>query len=295
MRVLLVGLPYFTEKLARDLREFDTENTYYRLDTYYNKKDRIKAMWLIPTIDVVYSINGALDKSRVFDWAFFWRKKVMMNWVGTDVTKARKLEQVNQQYLMKASHYCEVEWIQEELKLLDIDAKILNFFNFPKTFDVRIPDEENLKVLTYISDGREDYYGWQEVLKAARACPDVDFTVVGTTGKKEQPENMKCLGWVENMPELFNANHVCIRYVEHDGLSGFVLEALLRGKHVLYSQPLDHCKFVTDVEALISGIKHLSESCQSGELKSNTEGANYVRKNFGREKILSELIEEMKK
>jgi hypothetical protein len=294
MRVLIVGLPYFTENLVRDLRAFDSDNTYYRLDTYYNKKDRLKALLLIPRVDVVYSINGALDKSRVFDWAFFWKKKVMMTWVGTDVTKAKKLEAPNTTYLNKSHHYCEVNWIQEELKSLNINAKILNFFNFSELKPAQMPNDKKLKVLTYISKDREAYYGWSQVIEAARACPMIEFTVVGTEGINEWPENVQCKGWVDNMPELFEKHHATIRFVEHDGLSGFVLESLLRGKHVLYSQPLNHCVHVNNTESMINALKELSDVNESGKLSVNESGASFVADNFNREKIFSDLIAEMK-
>ena len=120
MRILLVGLPYFTERLYHDLVAFDKENKYYRLDTYYSKKDRLKALLLIPFIDVVYSINGTLGKSRAINLALKKKKRVMMTWVGTDVSKAKLLANVNQSFVRNVEHYCEVDWIQEELKELNI-------------------------------------------------------------------------------------------------------------------------------------------------------------------------------
>lgn len=296
MRVLIVGLPLFAERLKNDLENFDTENSYYFLDTYYNKWDKIKSFFLIPFVDVVYSINGALDHSGVFDLALKKNKKLMMTWVGTDVVKAKKLESINEDYLNNAHHYCEVSWIKNELKELNIDAKVLNFFNFKDSFNLTFPqNEKSLKVLTYISKGREEYYGWSTFIASAEQLPNVQFTVVGTDRSENIPGNVTCLGWVEDMESLFQECHCTIRFVEHDGLSGFVLESLYRGKHVLYSEDLTHCIHVNSSTDMVNRLSELSEKLNSKELTPNYEGSAFVKENFNSNFILSELIKEFQK
>ena len=296
MRVLIVGLPLFAERLQKDLSEFDSSNSYYSLNTYYSRKDRIKALFLIPRVDVVYSINGTLGQSRVFDLAFRRKKKVMMTWVGTDVTKAKQLGEVNDVFLNQSEHYCEVGWIQEELKELNIQAEILNFFNFSDEKKNTICSSEQLQVLTYISKGREEYYGWNEIISAALENKDIEFTVVGTDGEgmAEIPENVNCLGWVDDMDSLFEKAHCTIRFVEHDGLSGFVLESLFRGKQVIYSEPLDHCHHVRSTSEISSKLNELKTRRANGESLLNVTGIDYVKKNFNREYILKRLIEKFK-
>lgn len=295
MKVLIVGLPYFAKNLKRDLTEFDPSNKYYFLDTYYNKWDRIKALFLIPRMDVVYSINGTLGTSKVFDLALKLKKKLMITWVGTDVLKAKKLKEVNQAFLNKANHYCEVEWIQQELLELKVNAKVLNFFNFKETKKPSFPEGNQLHVLSYISKGREDYYGWNEVLEAAKQLPEVQFTIVGTDKEENLPENLKCLGWVEDMDAQFENCHCTIRFVEHDGLSGFVLESLYRGKYVVYSEKLNHCLHAKSTEDIIEKLKNLSDSLNQQTLSINSSGIEFVKENFNTDFILSELIEEFKR
>ncbi len=296
MRVLIVGLPLFAKRLQKDLSEFDPENRYYCLDTYYSKIDRLKALLLIPRVDVVYSINGTLGSSRVFDLAFRKKKKVMMTWVGTDVTKSKQLKTVNQTFLNEAEHYCEVNWIQEELKEMNVDAEILNFFNFSDDKNSDVVENDQLQVLTYISKNREDYYGWKEIIGAAADHPEVSVTVVGTDGEGmgDIPSNVKCLGWVEDMDTLFKKAHCTIRFVEHDGLSGFVLESLYRGKQVLYSEPLQHCLQVGSQEEISNALAKLKSELNNGEKLFNEKGRSFVKTNFNRDAILNRLIEKFK-
>ena len=296
MRVLIVGLPLFAKRLQKDLSEFDSSNKYYCLDTYYSKVDQLKALFLIPRVDVVYSINGTLGNSRVFELALKKKKKVMMTWVGTDVTKAKRLKEVNERFLNDVEHYCEVDWIKEELKELNIHAEVLNFFNFKEEKNSAIEAEKQLQILTYISKGREKYYGWDEIISTARLHADVLFTVVGTDGKgfDNIPDNVSCLGWVEDMDSLFKKAQCTIRFVEHDGLSGFVLESLFRGKQVLYSEPLQHCIHVKSVSEMSQSIGQLKEKHTAGENLLNQMGREYVQDNFNQEVILSGLIDKFK-
>jgi hypothetical protein len=295
MRVLIVGLPLFAKRLRDDLVEFDPDNTYFFLDTYYNKWDRYKALFLIPYVDIIYSINGTLDKSRVFDLAFFLQKRVMMTWVGTDVLKAKELKKVNNTYLNRAEHYCEVIWIQDELKELNIDAKILNFFNFSGFIKPVMPHGKNLKVLMYISANRAAYYGWNEIIDVAKMEPGIEFIIVGTDGSGDIPSNVKCLGWVDDLDELYNDCHCTIRFVKHDGLSGFVLESLVRGKQVIYSEPLEHCHYVKNSQQISDALTSLQKQLLSGSSLFNVKGAEYVRNNFGRKFILGKLVETFNK
>lgn len=290
VKVLIVGLPLFAKRLKEDLETFDKVNKYYCLDTYYNRNDRIKALLLLPFVDVIYSINGSLSKSKVFDIAFKLKKRVMMTWVGTDVSKAKKEPHKNQLYLTESEHYCEVEWIQNELKELNIDAKIQNFFNFKTNFEAVANNSTQLNVLTYISKNREEYYGWNELRYIAEQNPTIQFTVVGTDGIGTYPNNINCLGWQKDMNEHFNKAHVTVRFVQHDGLSGFVLESLIRGKQVIYSKPLAHCLYAQYKEDIHQHIQQLNKDLLAGKDLFNHQGRDFVLSNFNTETILSTLV-----
>lgn len=294
LKVLIVGLPLFAERLKNDLKAYDPDNSYYWLNTYYNKWDKIRARFLIPKVDVVYSINGTLGKSRVFDLALQKDKKLMMTWVGTDVTKSKKIKSPNLEYLNKAHHYCEVSWIQDELKEMKIEARILNFFNFKKDIPFEQPSSKELSVLSYMAKGREEYYGYSKLIAAAKAHPDVNFTVVGSEGLNESLKNVSFLGWVNNMPELMNQHHVCARLVEHDGLSGFVLESLMKARQVIYSEPLEHTIQAKNEQELIDRINELKNRLQLENGLVNIEGRKFVQESFNQDEILGNLIKEFK-
>lgn len=292
-RVLLVGLSLFTRRLEKQIKAFGDERVSVKsLDTYYTRKDKILAFFMIPFCDVVYSINGTTSKSRTFDWAFFWKKRVMFLWAGTDVTKAINNKNRNQKYLEKAEHYCEAPWIQEELKQIGVHAEILRFTNFLSKDKLEYPPlDEGVVVFSYISKNREVYYGLNHIIDLAREFPDVKFRVAGTNGENFNfPSNVICLGWCNNMIEEFKKCHITVRIIEHDGFSNFVLESLFHRKHVLYSNKLKHTLHATDSKSGIAQLKTLLELANRKELRPNEAGREFVQKELNTQFVLKTLI-----
>lgn len=292
-RVVLVGLSLFTKRLEKQIKAFGDERVSVKaLDTYYTKKDKILALFMIPFCDVVYSINGTTTKSRTFDWAFLWKKRVMFLWAGTDVTKAINNKNRNQKYLEKAEHYCEAPWIQEELKQIGVNAEILRFTNFHSNEKVAFPNlDEGVVVFSYIAKNREEYYGLNHIIDLAREFPEVKFRVAGTDGENfDFPSNLVCLGWCNNMIEEFEKCHITARIIEHDGFSNFVLESLFHRKHVLYSNKLKHTLHTPDFETGVAQLKTLLELVKSNNLHPNEAGREFVQKELNTEFVLDTLI-----
>lgn len=300
MKVIIVGLPLFASRLANALQKFDSKNSYLSLNTYYKRLDKIKAYFKIPRTDIVFSINGSIQTSRVFDRAFQKNVPVIMNWVGTDVLKsveAFKDGNYQKEYLTKAIHYCEVNWIKEELNGIGIRAEIVNFAVFDKKFDIRVSSNKHFTVLTYIPENRPEFYGMLTILKLAEQLASIKFVIAGTNANEFQPlpPNVFALGWVNNMDEVFDNAHVCIRYPEHDGLSNFILEGLARGKEVIYKYPFDHCKYAENENDLYFQLNAMELEFNNGNWKSNSDGALFIQENFNEKVIIGGLIERFKK
>lgn len=295
LKTIIVGLPLFAERLANSLSEFDLTNRYTFLNTYYSKKDKLKARFMIPRADLLFSINGSIVSSGVFDLAIRKKVPIIMNWVGTDVLLARdaiKSGNFRQDYISYVQHFCEVSWIQDELKAIGIEAEIVNFASFDRIFDLQLPKTDRLTVLSYISKIRSDFYGIDNFLKAAGRLPEIDFLIAGTEAEEYAPlpSNVRALGWVQDMHKVYVQTHVCVRMPEHDGLSTFILESLARGKQVIYNYPFNHCYVCETEDELVIRLKDLEQDLKSGSLKVNTEGASFIREHFNKERILGDLL-----
>lgn len=299
MKIVVVGLPLFAQRLATALREYAPENKVIHLDTYYKKTDQLKALWHVPRADCLVSINGSLSRSRVFDLAFKYKVPLIMNWVGTDVLKAiqaYKEERHLQHYIDKAIHFCEVDWIKAELTEIAIDADVVNFAFFKQTFELKKAKSKELTVLSYISSKRSDFYGMPTMIRMAEKLPSINFLIAGTNGEEYAPlpSNMKALGWVSNMDEVFDQAQVCVRFTEHDGLSNFILESLARGKSVIYKNQFNHCEYCPNEDALQESIISFDQAWQNGDDLLNIEGSNFIKNEFNEEVILGGFLERIK-
>jgi len=295
LKIIIVGLPLFAERLAKSLKEFDPSNNYISLNTYYKRWDKIRAKFLIPRADLLFSINGTILPSGVFDLAFSKKIPVVMNWVGTDVILAEKAIEsgsFRQNYINQAIHFCEVNWIQEELKNSGISAEICNFASFDKKFEAKLPTEKKLNVLSYIPKERSDFYGIEMLLRVAKNLPTIQFLIAGTKAEEYQPlpQNVQALGWVKNMDEVYDRSHVAVRIPEHDGLSTFILESLARGKEVIYKYSFDYCYQCTNEDELTRRLKELEDAFNRGEWKVNSDGIDFIADEFSRERILGNLL-----
>lgn len=298
MKVIIVGLPLFAKRLQEGLSKFDKKNKYTHLDTYYNKIDKVKAALQIPRADCIFSINGAIISSGVFDLAFKKNVPIIMNWVGTDVLKAIEAFKANkhqQHYIDRAIHFCEVDWIQEELKEIGVNAQVVNFAAFNKTFELKEAVSKKLSILSYIPEKRSDFYGMKTMIQLAKKFPDVQFTLAGTKGLDYAPlpNNLNALGWVTDMNAIYNEVHACLRFTDHDGLSSFILESMARGKKILYRNQFNYCAYCPTEDALEEEIKSLIIQLDTGESLINHEAATFIKDEFNEGVIFGELIDKI--
>lgn len=296
--IIIVGLPLFAKRLSDALRLRMHGWDVVHLDTYSKKSDKIKAWFMIPRADVIYSINGTLGRSKVFDLAIKHNKLAIMHWVGTDVLDASSAFEkgtYKKDFVQRVVHFCEVNWIQDELQQIGVDAEILNFASFDRKFDVVYPQTNRLKILSYMSDARAEFYGLPSVIELARKFSDVDFSIVGAKAQKFQPlpQNLVAHGWVDQMEPHFDACHATIRFPQHDGLSNFVLESLARAKHVLYNHPYPNCTFCPSLVELERAVYDLREAVKLGTYQPNLNGKQFVENEFNSEHIFGKLIEKI--
>ena len=86
--IIIVGLPLFAKKMAKDLGETDRSKIFLACDTYYSLKDKILFFFILPFSSMVISFNGVSDKSGTLEWVLRWKKKLIFQWMGTDALLA---------------------------------------------------------------------------------------------------------------------------------------------------------------------------------------------------------------
>ena len=293
MRIHFNGLAYFGKQLVDDLNAFTNEHQFVFYDTYASRVDKLKFAYSINKADKFVSFNGVSSKSGALDMVVSRKKPLIMYWHGTDVMKVLEAQNnggMVKDYIDAATHYTDARWLKDELAQAGIAAEYLPFKYVTDKYDHIHYDE--LHVLAYLGDGREDLYGYDLILEAARNLPQRRFTIVGSTGKGlERSENISFMGWVspEEMHELRTTHAIFLRCTKHDGNALSVLEGLAAGQEVIWTYPGEHCHHFTN--DLTNKIKEVRALIEDRENTPNLGNRKWVYENHGKEAILKNFID----
>jgi hypothetical protein len=297
MLVLINGLPLFAKQLAKDLGDTDPNNKFVFLDTYYSKWDKLKFLLLLPFTGLVISFNGVSDNSGSLNWVLRFKKKLIMQWQGTDVSLA--VERYNNgtienKYINHAHHFTDASWLKEEIERVVQSIKIVPFkhLNFSKNNS----KYNEISVMTYMGQGREVFYGFEELANAAKHFPSIIFHVVGSDGKGfNSPENIIFHGWIsqQEVTDLMKKTPVFIRLTKHDGNSLSVVEALGNGCEVIWSYPSEKTYLAKSTKELIVKLDYVFTEIEKRGLIPNSSNFEYVSKNFKKEIVIENYIKEI--
>ena len=292
IKVLIVGLPYFSKELAKNLQKKYPNDTFISLDTYYTKKDQLKFIYHIFSADIVHSINGTLGKSKVLEMAMKLRKRIIFHWVGTDLIKSTELYQKNEynpKFISYPTHITDSPWYVDKLKNIGIKSEFIPLKGFDSKYKVSNFKSE-FNVLCYISQHRAKYYGIEQVTEIANRLPNIKFNLVGIESyDKQLPQNIILNGWVDNMLEWIENATICLRLPKTDGLSFFVLESLAMQRYVAYNQKFKFSDYCVSVEDFVDYITEKKAKFDNNKLKLNSKASSQVLQEFNSERVLSSI------
>ncbi len=298
MIVLITGLPLFTKKIEKDLNEFDSKNMYIALNTYYSIIDKVKFFILLPFSKIVISFNGVTDNSGTLNAVLLFKKKLIMQWMGTDALLAIERntnKTINRKYIDYAIHFVDSSWQQKEVESLGIKTNFIRF-KYGREIDA-VKEYKEVAILSYIAQNKQEFYGIKKVLIAAQDFPETQFRIVGLKNSDyELPSNVTLLGWVEEqemIKELQNAA-ILLRMTDHDGFSVSVIEALSVGAEVIWSHPAENVHYVKNEEEMILAISDaINNVCKRGR-KPNKKNMEHCNKRYNKKTLISDYIEQIK-
>ena len=212
-------------------------------------------------------------------------KKVIVHWIGTDVLDAssqkRKRLFWGMAHGIVSLHLTDFEPLAEELKSLRIDAAVISLVPDVFTSQENIAWPTDNRVLAYMPEKRPEFYGSNLVFQLAEELADLKFLVIGHSGKgAPQLPNVQYLGVIDNLEPVWQQTKIYLRLTKHDGLSNMVLEALARGRHVIWSQKFPHCYYARTLEEARNAVQNILKLD-----KPNIEGTQYARAEFDPLKI----------
>ena len=280
-RALVVGFDYYGKFLAELVNE---QAPHWHLQ--FHSAGRVQtALSLIDAcrVDAVISFGGPGPNAALAEIARLRDIPVIVIWAGTDVIAAQNnphlLEVIKNYGFINVS---DGPWLVDELRELGISAEYVPVTAIEPAAELT-PLPKRFGVLTYLPEPRRAFYGEPAIYDIASQFPQIPFTVVGRGGANgAAPRNVNFLGHIDDMPSRIDESTVLLRLPKHDGKSMLVLEALARGRHVIWNYDfpgVHHAKDTTEAIALLRSLESLHGA---GELDLNRCGYEYVSQTFGR-------------
>ena len=152
----------------------------------------------------------------------------------------------------------------------------------------KLPEQFN--VLTYLPEPRREFYGERTIYDIAAAFPEIPFTVVGRgDANAVAPRNVRFLGHVDDMAARIDASSALLRLPKHDGKSMLVLEALARGRHVIWNYDFPGVHHAAGLQDALTTLRGLKEAHDAGVLEPNMGGYEHVAQRFRRTQLAAQF------
>jgi len=297
MLVLINGLPHFSKKLAEGLNNNDEGIRFVFCNTYQSKRDQLKFLFLLPFAKAVISMNGVTSNSGSLNWVLRLRKKLIMQWMGTDLLNATKQHQagtLNRKYIDYATHWVDASWLKEEVEALGVPAQEVQFKKVDPV--VLIKSYFEFELITYIPQSRQAFYGLNQIVELALHYSQLKFHVFGMKDTEEKlPTNIYCHGWTSEQEFLEKMRHcaVYIRLTEHDGNSLSVIQALNSGCEVVWNYPAPHVHYTASQSDNQRALFEAIEEVTLRDLKPNIDHHKYVQNTYSEYAIRTNYLNQL--
>ena len=295
-RVLILGLPYFGRMLAEGLRGHGWRARYAR-HPGRNPRGWLRIARSVAQSDVVYVVGGRLERRTPVNALLHLRRRpLVMHWEGTDAllaVEAARRGDVSQRIVQGATHWCDAPWFVDELAETGITAEHVPL-PVPGLAQEVEPLPRRFRVLLYLPVDAFDreVFDIETILRLPHELPGIDFILIPSPAESlpgQLPPNLEARGWTDDIEALYREVTAYVRLTTHDGVSFMALEALSRGRHVIWTHPQDGAIQAAGLDDVASALRTLAERHATGELAPNEEGAALVRERFDYETLLAAL------
>ncbi|HET8924039.1 MAG TPA: hypothetical protein VFN26_13705 [Candidatus Acidoferrum sp.] len=292
-RIVIHGLPYFCGKLSAILKDpawdvrYCTDHTPVALAGLLADLHRC---------DLAFTWGGRISMGK-FLWAArcLRKEKIVILWCGSDVLYAQKDIAAGKMDTWAASqiHWAVSPVLAEEVRALGLTCDYVQA-SFVQPVQSPAPLPEKFSVLVYVpSREKAELYGLDHILEVAETLRQVEFVLVGWESESlEGPANLKVHNRVGELGPFVDRASVVWRPVRHDaGISFMVLEALAKGRHVLYSYPFSACIQVTSASQVREQLQRLLDRHQSRTLNLNEAGIRLIAQDYSPERVRANLFQ----
>jgi hypothetical protein len=286
-RVLILGLPFFGERLAGELRDLGWE-AEFAAHPGRSARGWARIAWKLARADVLYLLGARAEKGSPLDRLLQsgHRRPVVVHWVGTDVLIAAEEHRhgrLSERVAAKAVHWTDTPWLVDELAAIGMRASLvpLPVASLPNDAP---PLPAEFRVLLYLPEDSFDreVFEMDAILALPGAMPETRFVLFPSRAETlpALPANVETPGWVGNMDALYQSASVLVRLVNHDGMPFSVLEALARGRQVVYPYSLPGVTVAKTFEEARAALRTMESAHEEGSLSPNQTGMAWVREEY---------------
>lgn len=300
-RIVILGLPYFGEMLARLLGARGWEAVFLP------HPGRSARGWLalLPKLaraDVVYLIGSRIEKGSPQDRLMLLRRKpVVIHWVGTDVLIAAEEHargRTSRRIAERATHWCDAPWLVEELRGIGVGASHLPLpIPLPQGEPPPLPEEFAVLLYLPVDAFDREVFDMETLLRLPDEFPDLRFVLLPSPTESlpaPLPPNLEARGWVRDMDAVYREISCMVRLTSHDGTSFMVVETLARGRQAIWTFPMAGAIQARGFEEVTQALRGLVARHAAGNLGFNAEGREFVLTNFASGRLLSALDERLR-
>ncbi len=294
-RILLRGSPRWVRLLSRTLPAVNGRPTH--ADKPMQNPGRFdwrrRLRWR--RTDILHQVMldcRSKNTQQFFETAQRYGVPIVAHWIGSDVLRlCEHVEEHGQPpselFDLIELHLADSPQLAAELAGLGVRTQVVRLLP-PSVSAPIMPLSAAPAALVYLPTGAEDFYRFDLMKQLAAAFSDVTFYVAANdgTGLGATPSNIQFLGEVTDMDALYKKVNVLIRICEHDSLSAMVLEALARGRYVIYSESFPH---TVQARTFDEAQAALADMVQKKE--PNRLGSAHVAENFSWQAEMKQLRE----
>jgi len=212
------------------------------------------------------------------------RRRVIRHWIGSDVIVARGGVYSWVNLRCATEHVAVCEGLASELTEIGVHATVVPLYP-PGLEELAVqPLPRHPAILTYWRDDVADFYGADVVRFLASKFATLRWYVVGARKGTGFPQNVRFLGWIDDLDCIWPLVSAYFRFTKHDGLPKLVLEALARGKYVLWNQDLPGVVRINNAAEASEAIRILMRTQEP-----NVRGTRFVSANYNSKSLINSL------
>ena len=290
-RVVVHGLTYFCRQLPGLLGSDEWD---IRDRSQHSPTELVRLTRDLAGCDLAFSWGGRIDMGR-FLWGarLLGARRVVIFWCGSDVLRARAISAQRgvDSWIAQQIHWAASPSLAREVNELGVECDYVQA-SFVRPVDSPQPLPKQFSVLVFLPrPDLADLYGWDRIVHAARALPEVRFNLVGLReGTLHAPPNIVVHRWIPDLAAFYDSSTVVWRPVRHDaGIAFMVLEAMAHGRYVLYTYPIAGATQVRDELDAVRELVRLKALHDAGALALNHAGRESVWRTYRRDVVRETL------